>query len=159
MKIALGSDHAGYQLKKTIIEHLQQQGITCLDLGANSASNPASYVTYSAQVATAVQTKQADFGLVICGTGLGVAMTVNKFSGIRGALCCNEYMARMARQHNDANVLALGARVLGPALALAIVDSFFSEPFEAGGRHQVRVNEMAEVEAANLTATGGNANE
>ncbi len=156
MKIALGSDHAGYQLKKTIIEHLQRQGISCLDLGADSSSKPASYVSYSSQVAALVQQKGADLGIVICGTGLGVAMTVNKHAGIRGALCCNEYMARMARQHNDANVLALGARVLGPALALAIVDSFLSEPFETGGRHQERVNEMAAVEKKHLLATGGN---
>jgi ribose 5-phosphate isomerase B len=155
MKIALGSDHAGHQLKKTIIEHLQRQGITCLDLGTDSSSKPASYVAYSSQVAASVQQRRADFGIVICGTGLGVSMTVNKHSGIRGALCCNEYMARMARQHNDANVLALGARVLGPALALAIVDSFLAEPFETGGRHQERVNEMATVEKNNLLATGG----
>ncbi|MBP8990118.1 MAG: ribose 5-phosphate isomerase B [Clostridia bacterium] len=150
MKIAIGSDHAGYQLKQIIMDHLSRKGITCEDQGTNNAIDSVSYVVYSSAVARAVQKKEADFGIVICGTGLGVSMTVNKFRGIRGALCLNEYMARMARQHNDANILALGGRVVGPALALAMVDVFLSEPFESGGRHQSRVNEIAAIEEQNF---------
>jgi ribose 5-phosphate isomerase B len=150
MKIAIGSDHAGYQLKHLIMDHLNRQGIICDDLGTGNGIDSVSYVPYGASVARAVQKKKADFGIVICGTGLGVSMTVNKYKGIRGALCCNEYMARMARQHNDANILALGARVLGASLALAIVDTFLAEPFESGGRHQVRVDEIAAIEGRNF---------
>ncbi|NLM79272.1 MAG: ribose 5-phosphate isomerase B [Ruminococcaceae bacterium] len=146
MKIAIGSDHAGYPLKQAVKEHLVRQGLECVDYGTQNAVDSVSYVGYAASVAEAVQKKAVDLGIVVCGTGLGVSMTVNKYRGIRGALCCNEYMARMARQHNDANVLALGARVLGSALALAIVDAFLAEPFESGGRHQVRINEIATVE-------------
>lgn len=150
MKIAIGSDHAGYQLKHVIMDHLNRQGIVCVDLGTGNGIDSVSYVPYGASVARAVLQKQADFGIVVCGTGLGVSMTVNKFRGIRGALCCNEYMARMARQHNDANILALGARVLGASLALAIVDAFLAEPFESGGRHQARVDELGATEDKNF---------
>lgn len=152
MKIVLGSDHAGYQLKRVIMEHLERKGIDCEDVGTGNGVDAASYVPYGRAVARAIQKKEADFGIVICGTGLGISMTVNKYKGIRGALCCNEYMGRMARQHNDANVLALGGRVIGSALALSIVDAFLDEPFESGGRHQVRVNEIIETEEENFKA-------
>lgn len=154
MKLAIGSDHAGYALKRLVMDHLHKQGIACDDLGTANGIDPASYVTYGAAVAHAVRTGQADFGIAICGTGVGISMTVNKYLGIRGALCTNEYMARMARQHNDANVLVLGGRVIGPALAFAIVDVFLSEPFESGGRHQVRVNEIIATEDANFSQGG-----
>ena len=150
MKIAIGSDHAGYQLKHAVIEHLKNKGIACDDYGTGNGIDSVSYVAYGVSVARAVQQGKADFGIVICGTGIGVSVTVNKHRGIRGALCCNEYMARMARQHNDANVLAMGARVIGPALALAIVDAFLGESFESGGRHQVRVNEIGAAEEQNF---------
>lgn len=150
MKIALGSDHAGYQLKRQIMDHLHKQGIECEDVGAPNAVDAASYVPYSAAVAKAVLEKRADFGFVICGTGLGISIAANKHKGIRAALCTNEYMARMSRQHNNANILALGARVVGPALALAIVDAFLDEPFEMGGRHQVRVDEIIATEEVNF---------
>ena len=150
MKIVLGSDHAGYPLKKVILEHLQRKGIDCEDVGTGNGVDAASYVPYGGAVARAIQKKTADLGIVICGTGLGISMTVNKYRGIRGALCCNEYMARMAKQHNNANVLALGARVIGSGLALSIVDAFLDEPFESGGRHQVRVNEIIETENKNF---------
>ncbi len=150
MKIVLGSDHAGYQLKRLIIDHLVKQGIECEDFGAPNGVDAASYVPFGTAVARAMQAGKADFGIVVCGTGLGISMTVNKFKGIRGALCTNEYMARMSRQHNNANVLALGARVVGSALAFAIVDAFLAEPFETGGRHQARVNEIIATENENF---------
>lgn len=150
MKIALGSDHAGYQLKRQIMDHLYKQGYLCEDYGAVNGVDAASYVPYGQAVARAVLDHRCDFGLVICGTGIGISITANKFKGIRAALCTNEYMARMARQHNDANVLALGARVVGAALAFAIVDAFLAEAFEQNGRHQVRVDEIRSVEDDNF---------
>ena len=150
MKIALGSDHAGYQLKRHIMDHLKKNGHKCEDYGALNGVDAASYVPYGQAVSQAVLSGACDFGIVICGTGLGISITANKYKGIRAALCTNEYMARMARQHNDANVLALGARVVGSSLAFSIVDAFLSEPFESGGRHQVRVDEIKETEQANF---------
>lgn len=150
MKIALGSDHAGYQLKRHIMDHLKKSGHECEDYGALNGVDAASYVPYGQAVSQAVLSGACDFGIVICGTGLGISITANKYKGIRAALCTNEYMARMARQHNDANVLALGARVVGSSLAFSIVDAFLSEPFESGGRHQVRVDEIKETEQANF---------
>jgi len=150
VKIVMGSDHAGYQLKRLIMDHLHKQGLKYEDFGTQNGVDAASYVPYSAAVARAIQADEADFGIVLCGTGLGVSMTANKFKGVRAALCTNEYMARMARQHNNANVLALGGRVVGSALAFAIVDAFLAEPFEAGGRHQERVSEIAAVENENM---------
>lgn len=151
MKIAIGSDHAGYQLKKHVIEHLRKQNISCDDVGAPNGVDAASYVPYGSAVADAVINGRCDFGIVICGTGLGISMVANKHRGIRAALCTNEYMARMARQHNDANVLALGGRVVGTALANAIVDAFLAEQFEAGGRHQERVDEIVAAEKRNFS--------
>jgi ribose 5-phosphate isomerase B len=149
MKIALGSDHAGYQLKRLIMDHLGKQGIECDDCGAPNGVDAASYVPYGQAVAQAVLGRKADFGIVICGTGIGISIVVNKFKGIRAALCTNEYMARMARQHNNANILALGGRVVGSNLAFAIVDAFLAEPFETGGRHQARVDEISALELQN----------
>lgn len=150
MKIAFGSDHAGYQLKRQIMEHLHKQGIECEDFGAPNGVDAASYVPFARAVSQAVLKKEADFGIVICGTGLGISMTCNKHKGIRAAVCTNEFMARMSRQHNNANVLALGARVIGVSVALGIVDAFVAEPFEEGGRHQARVNEIIALEEINF---------
>ncbi len=150
MRIALGSDHAGYQLKRQVMDHLYKQGITCIDYGAPNGVDAASYVPFAQAVSQAVQKQEADFGIVICGTGLGISITCNKHKGIRAALCTNEYMARMSRQHNNANILAMGARVVGSALAFAIVDAFLAEAFEEGGRHQARVNEILAVEDSNF---------
>ena len=146
MKIAIGSDHAGYQLKRLVMDHLHKQGVDYQDFGTQNGVDAASYIPYAAAVAAALQNGEADFGIVICGTGIGISMTANKFKGIRAALCVNEYMARMARQHNNANVLAMGGRVVGSALAFAIVDTFLAEPFESGGRHQERVDELTAME-------------
>jgi ribose 5-phosphate isomerase B len=150
MKIALGSDHAGYQLKRLVMDHLHKQGVDCEDYGAPNGVDAASYVPYGQAVSQAVLEGKADFGILFCGTGIGISITANKFPGIRAANCTNEYMARMSRQHNDANILALGARVVGSSLAFAIVDAFLAETFEIGGRHQARVNEIIETEKQNL---------
>jgi ribose 5-phosphate isomerase B len=150
LKIALGSDHAGYQLKRHIMEHIQKLGHECDDYGTGNGVDAASYVPYGQAVAQAVLNRKCDLGIVICGTGLGISITTNKFKGIRSALCTNEYMARMARQHNDANILAMGARVVGSSLATSIVDAFLEEPFDSSGRHKVRVDEISATEEANF---------
>ena len=146
MVIAISSDHAGYELRKKIMEHLSAQGHTFLEYGAVSSDVAASYVSAGQGAAQDVVSGKAAKGIVICGTGLGISIVCNKHRGIRCALCTDEYMARMSRQHNDANMLALGARVVGSGLALSIVDSFLAEPFESGGRHQARVNEILSQE-------------
>ncbi|MBR2751105.1 MAG: ribose 5-phosphate isomerase B [Clostridiales bacterium] len=145
MVISIASDHAGFALRKIVVEHLTKQGHTILEGGATASDVPYSYVLAGQKVAKDVIDEKAERGIVICGTGIGISMVANKFPGIRCALCTNEYMARMSRQHNDANVLSMGARVVGSSLALGIVDAYMNEPFD-GGRHQVRVNDMKEQE-------------
>jgi ribose 5-phosphate isomerase B len=144
MKIAIGSDHAGFRLKEKIKEFLLSKGYEVLDFGTNS-TEPAHYPIFAKEVARAIQRKEADFGILICGSGIGMCITANKFKGIRAALCLNEYMARMSRRHNNANVLCLGDRVLGEELALSIVSAWLSEKFE-GGRHQKRLELIQEIE-------------
>ncbi len=150
MRIAFGSDHAGYELKRTLMDYLAASGHECFDLGADTAETASSYVPYSLKVAEGVAGGLYDRGVLICGTGLGISMTANKVRGIRAAVCTNEFMARMARQHNDANILALGARVIGRGLALGIADTFFCTEFETGGRHQDRVDEILAAEARHM---------
>ncbi len=148
MKIAIGSDHAGFDLKEIIKNHLQEKDIDIIDVGTHTKES-VDYPVFGEKVAETVQKREADFGIVICGTGIGISISANKVKGIRAALCTNEYMARMARRHNDANVLALGARVLGTDLALSIVDTFLSTEFE-GGRHERRVHLIEKIEELKL---------
>jgi ribose 5-phosphate isomerase B len=126
MKIAIGSDHAGFSLKEKIKEFLLSKGYEVLDFGTNS-TEATHYPIFAKEVARAIQRKEADFGILICGSGIGMCIVANKFKGIRAALCLNEYMARMSRRHNNANVLCLGDRVLGEELALSIVSAWLSE--------------------------------
>ena len=144
MKIGIGSDHGGFKLKAVVRNHLKSLGYEVLDLGTDSEES-CDYPVYGEKVGLAVKEGICDLGIAICGTGLGISMVVNKISGIRGALCTNEFMAEMARAHNNANVLVLGARVLGEGLALRIVDVFLNSEFE-GGRHQKRVDLIEEIE-------------
>ncbi len=144
MKIAIGSDHAGFRLKEKIKEYLLSKGYEVLDFGTNS-TNSTHYPIFAKEVAKAVQEKKADYGILICGSGIGMSITANKFPGIRAALCVNEYMARMSRMHNDANVLCLGDRVVGDELALSIVEAWLSTGFE-GGRHKERIKLIEEIE-------------
>jgi len=149
MLISVVSDHAGYNLKQKVIAHLKSKGHEVIEGGAVSASEPYSYVDAGKQVAELVLSGKADRGIAICGTGIGISVVVNKYKGIRCAPCTNEYMARMCRQHNDANILALGGRVVGEAVALAMVDAFLEEEF-AGERHAVRVNDIKALEDNNF---------
>lgn len=149
MKVSIASDHAGYDMRQLVIEHLKAKGFEVIDGGAVSATERFSYVEAGNKVAKDVQSGIADRGIAICGTGIGISMVCNKHKGIRAALCNNEYMARMCRQHNDANVLSFGARVVGPEIAFAMVDCFFEEEF-AGGRHAERVGQMKQTEEENF---------
>ncbi|HHI97348.1 MAG TPA: ribose 5-phosphate isomerase B [Thermodesulfatator atlanticus] len=143
MKIALGADHAGFELKEKIKKFLQEAGHEVLDLGCHSTDS-VDYPVYGAKVAKAVLQGEAERGILVCGTGLGMSMVANRFPGIRAALCHELFTARMSRLHNDANVLVLGGRVIGDVLALEMVKVFLETPFE-GGRHLRRVNQIDEL--------------
>ncbi len=149
MTVSIASDHAGYDMRQQVIEYLRKKGFDVIDGGAVSATERFSYVEAGNKVATDVLSGKADRGIAICGTGIGISMVCNKHKGIRAALCNNEYMARMCRQHNDANVLSFGARVVGPEIAFAMIDCFFEEEF-AGGRHAERVGQMKQTEEENF---------
>ena len=142
LKIAIGSDHAGYSLKEEIKRHLVSHDI--MDMGTHSTES-CDYPDFIAPVGEAVRDGDADLGIVICGSGIGASLVANKVHGIRAALCFNGYMAEMSRKHNNANVLALGARVIGLDIAINIVDTWLATGFE-GGRHQRRVDKIHEVE-------------
>ena len=137
--IALGSDHAGFELKEKLIIHLQEKGYTTIDFGCHS-NDSIDYPDYGHPVAQYVA-KENSFGIVICGSGNGINMTVNKHAQIRGALCWEKEIAELARQHNNANILTLPARFLDFSTAVDIVDVFFSTSFE-GGRHLTRINKI-----------------
>lgn len=146
MLIYLGSDHAGYELREHLAAFLRSKGHETVSLGAVSADEAFSYVPAGASVAEAVIADPGSFGIVVCGTGIGISISANKVEGARAALCTNEYMARMAREHNNSNILALGARVVGIRLAESITDAFFEGQFEAGGRHEARVEEISRLD-------------
>jgi ribose 5-phosphate isomerase B len=138
MKIAIGSDHGGFDLKTHLVARLQQNGHLIADLGCNS-TNSVDYPNFADAVCAQVRGGEADCGILICGTGIGMSLAANRYRDIRATLCHDEYTARLSREHNNANVLCLGARVLGPGLAEAIVERWLATGF-SGGRHQLRVN-------------------
>lgn len=142
--IAIGSDHAGYLLKADIIKHLKDKGLEVKDFGTNGPES-VDYPDFGQAVAEAVSSGECDKGIIICGTGIGISIAANKVPGIRAALCTDSYMAKMTRQHNDANILAIGERVIGPGLALDIIDTWLETEF-LGGRHQNRVSKITEIE-------------
>ncbi len=144
MRIAVASDHAGFVLKGVVADHLRQRGHSVIDLGTNS-EEPVDYPPFCAAAARAVVSDEADLAVVVGGSGQGEAISANKVIGVRAALCHDEFTARLARQHNDANVLSLGARVLGAPLALAILDVFVDSQFE-GGRHVSRIRGIHQIE-------------
>ena len=144
MKIVLASDHGGFELKEAIKKHLIKKGYDINDIGVNDTKS-VDYPDYGKRAAMMVAGKEADRGIIICGTGIGISIAANKVKGIRCALCTNEYMARMSRMHNNANMLALGGRVTGIGLAEDMVDVWLSTEFE-GGRHEIRVNKIMDIE-------------
>ena len=142
--IAIGSDHGGYSLKQQLMKHLTDLGLEYKDYGTYSEES-CDYPIYAEAVARAVAGGEAERGILICGTGIGMSMAANKIRGIRCALCGDCYSAELTRRHNDANILALGARVLGEGLAEKIMDTFLTTEFE-GGRHARRIGLIADLE-------------
>lgn len=144
MKIAIGCDHVGFELKDKIIKHLEEKGIEYKDFGTFS-SERTDYPIYGYAVAKAIVSGECDKGILICGTGVGISISANKVPGIRAVVCSEPYSALLSRQHNDTNILAMGARVVGGDLALMILDAWLSGEYE-GGRHQKRVDMIADIE-------------
>lgn len=137
--IALGSDQAGYELKQVVIKHLEERGFAYKDYGSYNA-DPVDYPVYGKKVAQAIVDGECDRGILICGTGIGISIAANKIKGIRAAVCSDCFSAEATRLHNDANILAFGARVIGPGLAEKIVDVFLDTEFSGVERHQRRVD-------------------
>lgn len=145
MKIGFGNDHTAVELKKNLMQHLSEKGYECIDFGGGEGER-IDYPVPGIAVAEAIRNGEIDKGVLICGTGIGISLAANKVPGIRAAVCSEPYSARMTALHNDANIIAMGARVVGDEMAKMIVDEFFSTEFE-GGRHQKRVDLITEVEA------------
>ena len=147
MKIAMGADHGGYSLKEVIKKHLVENGHEVLDLGTHDTES-CNYPVYAEKVAYAVKDKDADLGVLICGTGIGMSIAANKVKGIRAAAVSDCFTAQATREHNDSNIICLGERIVGPGLAMRIVDTWLEASFQ-GGRHQTRVDMICELEEAN----------
>ncbi len=144
MKIAIGSDHGGYGLKELIKKHLQEKGFDIKDFGTDSTAST-DYPDFARAVGEAVVAEEFDRGILVCGTGIGISIAANKVPGVRCALVGDCFSAKATRQHNNANIIALGERVVGPGLALEIVDTWLGAEFE-GGRHQNRIDKITEIE-------------
>ena len=144
-KIVMGSDHAGLQLKLKVKAHLEARGFEVLDVGTNTPES-CNYTVYADALCKALTAGEANLGILVCGTGIGMSIAANKHKGIRAACCENTFSARMTRMHNDANVLCFGERVIGYGLACDMVDLFVDTPFE-GGRHQARVDDLNALDA------------
>ncbi len=139
--IALGSDHGGFELKQEIIAYLKEKNLEYKDYGCESKES-CDYPVYAKKVANAIVSGECDRGILICGTGIGISITANKVKGIRAAVCHDTFSAQATREHNDANILAMGARVVGPGLALKIVETFLNTEFSNDERHIRRIEQM-----------------
>ena len=142
--IAIGNDHVGFELKQAIIEVLEAHNLEYKDFGAYS-SDRANYPVYGQKVALAVASGECDRGIILCGTGVGISIAANKVKGIRAVVCSEPYYAKLAKEHNNANVLSIGARVVGPELAKMIVENWLTAEFQ-GGRHAERVDLITKIE-------------
>src|SRR5690606_31772415 len=145
MKVCIASDHAGVELKEKLVELMKEMSVEVLDLGPNSTAS-VDYPDYAELAVKCVLGKKSDLGVLVCGTGLGMSYTANKFKGIRAALCTNEFMAKMAKDHNNANVLVLGARVVGLDLAKEILKTFLNTAFSGQERHCSRLQKITNIE-------------
>ena len=145
-KIALASDHGGFDLKESVIAHLLNTGWEVDDLGPHSGDS-VDYPDYGIKLAEAVAEKWVQRGIVICGTGIGMSIVVNRYPGIRGTLCSDLFTAKLCREHNDSNILIMGGRVIGKGLAAEIVNTWLNTPFE-GGRHQRRLDKINQIDAS-----------
>jgi ribose 5-phosphate isomerase B len=151
MKLAIGIDHAALEMKRHIMEYLSDKGYELVNFGTDSEDR-VDYPIYGMKVAEAVASGECELGILICGTGIGISLAANKVKGIRAAVCSEPYSAAMTRRHNDANIIAFGARVVGPATAEMIVDAFLEAEYE-GGRHQRRVDMIAAIEKGESICT------
>ena len=148
-RLAIASDHGGLELKRRLVDYLEALDYEVLDLGTDSPES-VDYPDFAAKLCQAILDGKADRGILLCGTGIGMSITANKCKGIYAALCTNEFMARMSREHNDSNVLCLGGRVLGDEAAKGIVEVWLNTPF-SGGRHTHRVGKIKAIEEQNVT--------
>lgn len=142
--IAIGCDHGGYDLKQVLIEHLEERNIEFKDEGCFDKQS-CDYPVYGHAVGRDVASGECEMGVVICTTGIGISISANKIKGVRAALCTDSLMAKMTRLHNDANVLALGANIVGPGLAIDILDTFLDTGFSGGERHVRRIGEIEDI--------------
>lgn len=149
MKIAIGCDHAATTLKAVVIEHLKARGIEPVDIGTHSTAS-CHYPVYAHAVCEKIQSGECALGILICGTGIGMSIAANKHQGIRAACCSDTFSARLTREHNDANVLCFGERVVGAGLAVDLVDAFLDAEYANGGNHLTRVAMLAEIEKGNF---------
>ena len=146
MKVGWGTDHTGVTLKKELIPYLEEKGFECVDYGSYDENDRNDdYPVFGRKVGEAVASGEVDYGVLICGTGIGISLTANKVPGVRAAVVSEAYSARLTKQHNDANIIAFGSRVIGREVAKMILDEFFDNEFE-GGRHQRRVDMITETE-------------
>lgn len=145
MKIAIGNDHAAPELKITVIEHLKEKGVECVDMGC-AVGERCDYPNAAKAVCEKVVSAECDLGILICGTGIGMSMAANKVKGIRAACCSESFSARLTREHNNANVLCFGARVVGEGTAMDLVDAFVDTPFSNDERHIRRIDLISEIE-------------
>lgn len=148
MKIAIGCDHGGFELKEAVREYLDKNSIEYEDFGAYSTDS-VDYAIIAAKAAHTVADGNADYGILICSTGLGISMAANKVKGIRAAVCTSEHLAEMTRRHNNANVLCMGGKIVDIELGIKMVDTFLNTEFE-GGRHQRRIDQIAQIENGEL---------
>jgi ribose 5-phosphate isomerase B len=145
MKVGFGCDHVAVELKNELMAHLAERGYECIDYGTDDPNVKVNYPEKGLAVAEALVRGEIDKGVLICGTGIGISLAANKVPGIRAAVCSEPYSAKLTVQHNNANIIAMGARVVGPELAKMIVDAFFDAEFE-GGRHATRVEMIRDIE-------------
>ena len=152
MKIAIGADHGGYPLNERVLKELRAAGHEFEDFGTHDGSKPDDYPDYAWQVGTAVRDGRAEIGIVICGSGVGANVAANKIRGVRAALVADTYSAHQSREHDDCNVLCLGARVVGSELAMEIVRAFVNARFTGEERHQRRLNKVLAIERREMSA-------
>lgn len=144
--IALGCDHGGYDLMQEVIAYLDKQGVAYKNLGCGNNHDSVDYPDYGRKVVEAIKSGECEKGIVICGTGIGISITCNRYPGIRAALCSDCFSAQATREHNDANILAMGGRVVGPGLAVKIVDTFLNTEFSGDERHKRRIRKIEEYQ-------------
>ena len=145
MKVGFGCDHTAIDLKNELMAHLKERGYECVDYGAYDPNEKVDYPVKGLAVAEAIKAGEVEKGVIICGTGIGISLAANKVPGIRAAVCSEPYSAKLTAQHNNAQIIAVGARVVGTELAKMIIDAFFDAEFE-GGRHARRVNMITDIE-------------